>query len=423
MSRHIRTERAARLKDKDAELSSQVFARERPGDGRMLASQSAHEHAEAVSDEQITALLARMDEDLPRFFPHLAGKDRHIALTFDSRRSSYPLLGADVYVGESSLPAASLVAKFAPAFEDNNEALTEFENLELMHERLGRDDRLRVPRPLAFYPEMNVLLTERVGGQQFSRLLLASASHTARTPGAHLVEAARLCGRWLREYHRATHTRSVHPFESDFEATVLDKVGQLVAHGFDSNLLPALVHTLAGLRQFGRTVEVPVARKHGDFGLQNVHVGDDWIAVFDLSYKVPAVVYEDVDYFLVTLETVNPYPRYPLFDRSKALLLRAPFLGGYFGDDSGSALDRRIVLEGYYLKNLVFRCSKQRRNMHRRSRMLGWVYDRMYVGGYYPVRIEQQCRHIDRLLRQRAVQSLDRDPDSRVPHDEDQLLG
>ena len=111
-----------------------------------------------------------------------------------------------------------------------------------------------------------------------------------------------------------------------------------------------------------------MADQHGDYGPQNVHVGEGYVYVFDLNYHVAAPVYDDIDYFLVTLETMNPYPRQWFFDRARVAAMRDPFLDAYF---AGAPPDpaRKVYLEGYYLKSLLFRCAKQRRNTARRGRV------------------------------------------------------
>ena len=134
-----------------------------------------------------------------------------------------------------------------------------------------------------------------------------------------------------------------------------------------------------------------------DFGPQNIHVGDGWICVFDLSYARPACVFEDITYFLVTLETLNPFPRQPFFSRKNAMALRMPFLQGYFGVGPLDS-ETRIFLEGYYLKALVLRCVKQRRNVRRRPLPVKIAFDMFKTGRYYPRRIERQCDLILSLL-------------------------
>jgi hypothetical protein len=121
--------------------------------------------------------------------------------------------------------------------------------------------------------------------------------------------------------------------------------------------------------------------------------------VFDLNYHVAAPVYEDIDYFLDTLETMNPYPRQWLFDRRRVAALRGPFMRGYFGSASGEDGEREAMIEGYYLKSLLFRLAKQRRNTSKRGRAAVAAFDALALRGHYPRRIRQQCETAAEALR------------------------
>jgi hypothetical protein len=155
--------------------------------------------------------------------------------------------------------------------------------------------------------------------------------------------------------------------------------------------------TSRALHEFGRERRVLVADQHGDYGPQNAHLGEDFVYVFDLNYHASAPVYEDIDYFLVTLETMNPYPRQPLFDRGRVRALREPFLAGYFGSGTRTH-ETDVYLAGYYLKSLLSRCAKQRRNTAKRGRAARVLFDAARTRRYYPRRLEAQCRLVERLL-------------------------
>ena len=79
------------------------------------------------------------------------------------------------------------------------------------------------------------------------------------------------------------------------------------------------------------------------------------------------------------------------------MALRMPFLQGYFGVGPLTR-ETQIFLEGYYLKALILRCVKQRRNVRRRPLPVKIAFDRFKIGRYYPLRIQRQCDHILSLL-------------------------
>lgn len=299
--------------------------------------------------------------------------------------SSYPLFAADLPGG------AGVIVKFAPVFPGNNEGMTEYRHLCAMHERLGAGGPLRVARPLAFLDDVNALVMERVGGERFSRVLLRAGGRLAGADDARRIQHwARQCGEWLACYHAVNRRGEEAAFGGDFAARVEEKLDLLARHGFTDAVARAARDTVERLADFGRGCAVTVADQHGDYGPQNVHVGDGYIYVFDLNYHAAAPVYEDIGYFLVTLETMNPYPKQWLFDRRRVAALRDPFLRGYFGDD-GDAAARRVLIEGYYIKSLLFRCAKQRRNTSKRGRAALAAFDALRLRGYYPRRVARQC--------------------------------
>jgi len=314
-----------------------------------------------------------------------------------SEVSSYPLYSIEVRPSADAPVLLSAIAKFAPVFSDNNEGLTEYRHLSQMWERLGPAGELRVPRPLDFYEDINALVMQRVGGERFSRVLLKECSRFAPDEAAaRMADAARMCGEWLRAYHDTTADGTMAPFSGSFLADVqgkLDYFGQL---GFPPGVARRVRETVERLADWGHARRIAVADRHGDYGPQNVHRGDGYIYVFDLNYHVTAPVLEDVVYFLVTLETLNPYPSQWFLDRRRVMALRPPFLAGYFGDTPADEV--ALLVEGYYLKALLFRCAKQRRNTSKRGALAERVFDALRVRRYYPRRLSRQCALIDRLL-------------------------
>ena len=213
-----------------------------------------------------------------------------------------------------------------------------------------------------------------------------------------MVEGATLCGRWLRAFHDLTAREEEHPFDAAFADDVTGKIEFFEKFGFPKEISKRLRNTVDDLRAYGKLINAPTSGRHGDYGPQNVHLGDGFVYVFDLNYHTPAFVYDDINYFLVTLETLNPYPRYVLFDRKRVMALRDNFLGGYFGGVEPLTIDQHILLEGYYLKSLLFRCAKQRRNVSKKSGMMTKLYDLTRVRSYYPKRLSLQCDRVERLL-------------------------
>lgn len=341
---------------------------------------------------------ARIRDNVQRYFPGLPSAGVEVRCEPFAQTSSYPLVHCEVVSPGPPVRRAGVVVKFPPTWSSHDEAETEYRQLRLMEGVVGTTSGpLRVPRPLDYYPDWSALVTEEVGGERFSRRLLRDASRTAGpAAAARLAARVRDCGRWLAAFHQATAAGGAPPFDDTFRELVDERLGRLRPHGLPEHACRRVLETIDALSAWGAGRVAPVAGLHGDFGPQNVHVGEDWVCVFDLSYDRRTIVFDDVSYFLVTLETMGAWPRHPLFERARALALRDPFLEGYRG--GAPAGDSSTILEGYYLKALVFRSAKQRRNVARRGRVWAAAFDRVFLARRYPERLERQCRRIQHML-------------------------
>ncbi|MDH4037351.1 MAG: phosphotransferase [Candidatus Krumholzibacteria bacterium] len=339
----------------------------------------------------------RIGQNLQRYFPGLSPGSAQVRCAPFAETSSYPLVHCGVFDRATSARRAGLVVKFPPTWSTHDEAETEHRQLSRMAAVLGiGGGPLRVPRPLDYFPDWSALVTEEVGGERFSRRLMRDTSRFAGRPAAaRLAGWVRDCGRWLAAFHQATALAGEAPFGDAFRDPIMQRLEKLQTQGLPAAVAARVQETLGALRGWGTDRDVPVACLHGDFGPQNIHVAPEWICVFDLSYDRPAAIFDDVAYFLVTLETMSPWPRHVFFDRARALALREPFLQGYGRGTDG---DDATALEGYYLKALVFRCAKQRRNVAARGRLPAAAFDRVFVARRYPERLERQCRLIQKLL-------------------------
>jgi hypothetical protein len=297
--------------------------------------------------------------------------------------STYPLYLAEVAAGVG--PSHRLVVKFAPIYGEHREGQAEYANLRTMWARTERSGHLHVPRPLAYWEDVNALVTEYRPGNRFSRRILSSASWFA-PPGrrASLARTAVQCGEWLRAYHDATAHGEGPAIDERFLAIVRRDMARLPARGSLGRLGGAMRAVLEGAVEKLSGRMVPVAVRHGDFSPDNVHLDGEGICVFDLSHHQVAPVYSDIAFYLVALDTMNPYPRHPLFDRRVARGLEGPFLSGYFGADRARRqAEESAVLGAYMVKTLFTRCLRQRAVAASAGPFALAVFDGLWVGGHY----------------------------------------
>ncbi len=351
-------------------------------------TRTAREDGVVVTPERIEAVRRRIAERAHRYVPDGPIEGADCCIRPLGEPSSYPVLAADVTDASGAVRLRAVV-KFAPVFPENNEGRTEYEHLVRMHRRLGGNGPLRVARPLDFYEDLDALVTERVGGERFNRVLLRDATRGAGAQTRErLARIARRCGQWLREWHAETAAGEVSAFGEAWRAHLDDVLERLSAVGFPREARAAVESAARVLERWN--VAAPLARRHGDYGPQNVHADDDAVWVFDLNYPDDAPVYVDVTYFLVTLQTMAPRGAGALrFSRAVLRALETPFLEGYFGR-APNATERALVA-AWRVPALAARCLKQRRNTAARGAVAAWAFDRWQVRRVYPRRIRDAC--------------------------------
>ena len=311
-----------------------------------------------VDIERTQELLRRRAHS---YFAHARGTEPEITQRPFQERSTYPLYLFDLKFGDRT---EQVVVKFAPVFPENNEGQTEFLNMrQIWRDAPSEPDGLGLVRPLDFYEETDALVSELVESTRFSPWMMKDCEFGASfEQQAELRRRISLAGRWLRLLHDTTRAPdSCTLAESTFLPRFEELAVRLNEHGLLSRSTEQLrKFFVAAISRHG-DLRVPNALVHGDYGPQNMAFADGKLYVFDLQRKFSEIVFHDLAYFLVTLKTLNPYPTYPRFNRSRAVSLESPFLEGYFSGQSTP--NEQILLDLLVLRNLYQRALKQFQNL------------------------------------------------------------
>ena len=333
-------------------------------------------------------LARRLEERAAAYFADLDGPVEVSERSF-AHRSTYPI---HRFAIRGAGGEREVVVKVAPAFVDNNEALTEYRNLR----RLA--PAAIAPEPLDFLDDLNAVVTGHVEHRRLSDWLLENnrAGASAATIEA-LRSRNRQAGQLLAVIHRETAAGEISIADSDLSTGLWRYLELAYEHGLDHGSCDAVARLFADLPPRLAALRVPVALAHGDYGPQNLGIAGDRLVVFDLQRNRDAVVYEDIAYYLVTLETINPLPRQPLFSRSRAMSWAGDFLAGYFGRELSA--DEEMALRLHYLKHLIQRLHKQSCNVARTGSWLRrQVFVRRWLARKYPAALGRELEALDRLV-------------------------
>lgn len=345
---------------------------------------------------ELEATKRIIEERAAGYYPELKGAAVELRQLPFRESSTHP-----IYLFELRNPGAvcrtlRIVVKFAPVYPENNENKTEYDNMSRLHSGGGSSDpELGCIRPLDFISETDAVVSEFVDAERFSpwfmKACCVGASPTTRR---QLRERVRQAGCWLAMMHARTANDTIRLGDSTFAETNARLTKSILDSGVLQRELSDVSAFLEKIAPRIADLPAPHSLMHGDYGPQNMSFAGKRLYVFDLQRNFDDVVYHDVAYFLVTLKTVNPYPRYPRFNRRCALSLEQPFLQGYFARE----LDRQqqLTLRLFYLCHLIGRALKQYDNSS--SGRLGPRLAKLLVNVTYPRLLRREMHRITSLL-------------------------
>ena len=346
----------------------------------------------------------------PKYFPSLSGSDLVVSQAQFKERSTYPIVKLDVSIKDHpSKIEASLIVKTAPKCEENIEGLTEYNNMALLKSAFKEQSALdsRKPafgfvNPLEYNHDLNVLVSEFVPHQRLSQKLFSACSYFSfNGEEDRLKQNIYTAGDWLR-FYQTTNSIDIRLLG---ETEYYQKIESYIKAIQNLNLHIPVIGKIGKYFEKNKNkiskLKLPMGPVHGDFGPQNIGIGSNGkVYVFDLQRNYDECIYHDIAYFLVTLETLNPYPKHYMFSRKKALLLGKEFLLGYKINESENDFEwNDLFFHIYYLLNLMERVRKQCLNNRIGSR--GKFSDlilKKYLLFTFQGKMEREFKIIQKLL-------------------------
>lgn len=203
-----------------------------------------------------------------------------------------------------------------------------------LHERLAAAPRFAVPRPLACYSDLLIVVFEESPGDSLYDVI----SQTARAwPAKHALRAlndhVRSCGEWLRWCHDAHDLPERYSIDGMWEYIYL-RLARLAANPrarFSDALHSRVRQFFRGLMSRVASLDLRMTLVHGDFTPGNILVDPSATTVLDWAMAQQGSRYHDLTHFCHQLELFSCKP---LFRPGLIDQLRDSFLAGYFRNDA-----------------------------------------------------------------------------------------
>jgi aminoglycoside phosphotransferase (APT) family kinase protein len=161
----------------------------------------------------------------------------------------------------------------------------------LWNDGFGPTSRYRVAQPLAFMPDLNLMLARAAPGRELA----------AATTDEELVAGAREAARWLLQLHRSPLRLGEPRYPMEVYHKLLHRLGKAAA------TRPELVETLLEqadrLEETARKLRLQLVQAHGQFRHIHVFLSDDAVTVIDLDRCRPGDPARDVGEYIHRMRT------------------------------------------------------------------------------------------------------------------------
>ncbi|HSE05728.1 MAG TPA: phosphotransferase [Methylomirabilota bacterium] len=272
----------------------------------------------------------------------------------DHPNSSTGLMRVAGRSGTRDLIAKTLVSCEGPVEAKTQQIEREHRALVECTRMFGDAPTLRVPRPVACFPDLQAVVMEKVAGRLLSDVLGQGRFWPSAATVERIAHACRLCGQWLRHLQEAS--RALAP------AASLDLVGpcEVALAQLSAPPRPAVSPEFAAavrahVRALWRGLDgrdVAVSATHGGFAPYNVVVAPDGrsITVIDFaSYRTDVVEFDYLK-FRGRLELLS---RGPSFRRRVIDRFTAAFDEGCDRSVDGSSTVSRLLAVRFALDQMA----------------------------------------------------------------------
>jgi Ser/Thr protein kinase RdoA (MazF antagonist) len=206
-------------------------------------------------------------------------------------------------------------------------ARQQFDALNLLWDDFSKSQRLKIPRPLDFMPDLPAIVMEEVTGCSVQELVKwASWRWWTREKAA---TACQYCGEWLRHFHSVTRVARGQLDAGEKHKSLQLGVARLVQYGFAAETCKNLEAKIYLLVRILSEQSEQRSLVHGDFTIDNVLLDGNITTVLDVEGRYQNLIYHDMASFLNSIALVGlGLPMHESVSRA----CREAFLFGYLGD-------------------------------------------------------------------------------------------
>jgi len=277
-------------------------------------------------DREIVDLAARLRERIAEYYLNSRAGKCQLQLV-RLRRAAYSRL----YVFHGSSQGCHSNIRLAVKVYNGADQLLfarqQYDTLNLLWDDFSKSQRLKIPRPLDFFPDLPAIVMEEVAGCSVQELVKwASWRRWTREKAA---TACQYCGEWLQHFHAATRVAQGQLDAGEKHKSLQLGVAQLAKYGFAAETcktLEAKINLLVGILSEQSEQRSLV---HGDFTVDNVLWDGTVTTVLDVEGRYQNLIYHDMASFLNSIALVSL--GLPMRE-SVAQACSKAFLVGYLGD-------------------------------------------------------------------------------------------
>ena len=277
-------------------------------------------------DAELVDLTVRLRERLADYYQDCGAEKCQLRLV-RVRRAAYSRLFIFHGSSQNSQQSIRLAVKIYNGAVQLPFARQQFDTLNVLWDDFSKSRRLKIPRPLDFFPDLPAIVMEEVRGESVQELVSSAGWH--RWTQDKAATACQYCGEWLQQFHSVTRVAQGQLDACEKHKSLQLGVAQLEKYGFAAETCKNLESKIGLLARILSEENDQMSLVHGDFTVDNVLVDGDITTVLDVEGRYENLVYHDMASFLNSIALVGLGR--PMRD-SVLRLCSDAFLLGYLGD-------------------------------------------------------------------------------------------